>query len=102
MLRIICVLVASTILFEKMNIITSAQDCQSLWNQCQKYNTIALDAYKKCHGKLNILNEKFEEEKLNLNQTKIELHACQDSTSRYTLLVIIPWFLLGNFFCIKF
>ena len=102
MMKTICILVFSIIIFENM-IITSAQDCQSLWNQCQKYNTIALDAYKKCHGKLNILNEKLEEEKINLNRTKIDLHACQDSTSRYTLLVIVPWFLLGNLFCcIKF
>ena len=97
MMKNICILVFSIIISENV-FISNAQDCQSLWNQCQKYNTIALDAYKKCHGKLNNLNEKFEEEKLNLNRTKIELHACQDSTSRYTLLVIVPWFLLGNFF----
>ena len=83
--------------------VCAQQDCQTVLTQCQKYNTIALDAYKKCHGKFDKLNEKFDKVKVNLNHSKIEVHHCKESSSRCTILVVVPWVLLGNFFIrIKF
>ena len=73
-----------------------AQDCQTLWNQCQRYNTIALDAYKKCNNKMEILAEKYEDVQIKYNNTKEELTNCQESGSKFTLLVVIPWILLGT------
>ena len=55
-----------------------AQDYKNLWNQCQRYNTIALETYKKCYGKLDVLTEKHEEIQANHNQTKLELISCQE------------------------
>ena len=77
--------------------VCAQQDCQTVLTQCQKYNTIALDAYKKCHGKFDKLNEKFDKVKVNLNHSKIEVHHCKESSSRCTILVVVPWVLLGNF-----
>ena len=77
--------------------VCAQQDCQTVLTQCQKYNTIALDAYKKCHGKFDKLNEKFDKVKVNLNHSKIEVHQCKESSSRCTILVVVPWVLLGNF-----
>ena len=77
--------------------VCAQQDCQTVLTQCQKYNTIALDAYKKCHGKFDKLNEKFDKVKVNLNHSKIEVHHCKEDSSRCTILVVVPWVLLGIF-----
>ena len=62
-----------------------AQDYKNLWNQCQRYNTIALETYKKCYGKLDLLTEKHEEIQANHNQTKLELISCQELASKFTM-----------------
>ena len=62
-----------------------AQDYKNLWNQCQRYNTIALDTYKKCYGQLDQLTAKHEEFQADHNQTKLELMNCQELTSKFTL-----------------
>ena len=75
---------------------TNAQDYKNLWNQCQKYNTIALDEYKKCHEEWNDLNKKQEKLELKFNMTQEYLNTCQEASLNLSFLVVLPWLLLGK------